>query len=71
MGTSVLNCQKNTFSPNSSATLSVDEFLKKYFDNEFGEACIYHNEPLKIPVAGKEMIKLKDDMDKIRRHKER
>ena len=38
-------------------------------NNKFGEACNYHNEPFKTPVAVKEIMNLKDEMDKFITHK--
>ena len=38
-------------------------FFTKFENNKFGEACNYHNEPLKTPVAVKGIINLKDEMD--------
>ena len=34
-------------------------------NNKCVEACSYHNEPFKIPVAVKEIINLMDGMDNI------
>ena len=40
-------------------------FFTNFENNKFGEACSYHNESLKTPVAVKEMFNLKDERDKI------
>ena len=46
-------------------------FFTNFENNKFGEARNYHNEPFKTPVAEKEIINLKDEMDNIITHKYR
>ena len=44
-------------------------FFTNFENNNFGKACNYHNERFKTPLAGKEIINLKDEVDKFLSHK--
>ena len=39
-------------------------FFTNFENNKFAEACRYHKELFKTPMAVKEIINLKDEMDK-------
>ena len=44
-------------------------FFAKFGNNQFDEASSYHTKQFKVHVAVKEIINLKDEMDKIITHK--